>query len=396
MEFVEPEDEPQPFRAPPAPDDRLWRHPSEVIAEPSPRRGRARRRHSTWMVAGVSAVGASLLSTGLVLTVVGLRRSRPATPVAVERQLVRPRVTVAGSSVVEIAERARPAIVQLRVESPGRSGNGSGVIFRSDGHVLTNAHVVEGATAIKVALANGRELVGRVVGADPETDTAVLKLEGGPFPTATLGSAVDLRVGQTAVAIGSPLGLSGGPSVTVGVISAVHRNISPLGSSHTLFDMVQTDAPVSPGSSGGALLDGDGGVIGITTAVTSNEGGGDALGFATPIDVARAVAEELISTGKVEHVWMGVEGSDLDGATATELDVDGGAMIGQVTSASPAERAGLAPRDVVVAVDGRAVRSMGELVAALRAHRPGDKVSLEVVRDGHHHQTAVTLDERPS
>jgi serine protease Do len=349
------------------------------------------------MVAGASAVSASLVSTALVLAVVGVGARRRATPVAVERQLVRPRSasTVLGSPIVEIADRVRPAIVQLRIQVGDRTGNGSGVVFRTDGHVLTNAHVVEGATTVTVSMANGREMPARVVGTDAETDTAVVKLDGGPFAVATLGTAVDLRVGQTAVAIGSPLGLSGGPSVTVGVISALHREIRPRGAAQTLFDLVQTDAPISPGSSGGALLDANGAVIGITTAVASGEAGGEGVGFATTIDVARWVADELIRTGKVVHTWLGIEGGDLDGATASELAVEGGAMIGQVKPDSPAEAGGLTTGDVIVAVGGRPVRSMGELVVALRAHLPGDTVGMEVVREHHHRTMSVTLAARP-
>src|SRR5205085_6266330 len=147
------------------------------------------------------------------------------------------------------------------------------------------------------------ELTAKVVGSDPENDVAVLKVDGGPFPVATVGTAADLHVGQPAIAIGSPLGLAGGPSVTVGVVSALHRRIEAR-SGPPLLDMIQTDAPISPGSSGGALLDADGAVIGITTAVAVSEVGAEGLGFATPIDLARSAAEQLIATGKVVHVWL--------------------------------------------------------------------------------------------
>lgn len=397
MEFVEPEDEPSSFREPPLPDDRLWRHPSEVgDAPPSARRTPPRRERSVWMVAGVSALAASLLSTGLILAVTRSERSPSSS--AIERQMVRPRsaaASSAGSPVVEIAERVRPSIAQLKTESGDRPGTGSGVIFRSDGHVLTNAHVVEGSSSITLVLANGHELAAELVGSDPETDIAVVKVGGGPYQVATLGSALDLRVGQTAIAIGSPLGLSGGPSVTVGVVSALHREVHRRGSARSLVDMVQTDAPISPGSSGGALLDANGAVVGITTAVASTDAGGEALGFATPIEVARWVADELIRTGKVVHVWLGVDGTDLDGATAAKLDVEGGAMVGKVKVGSPAERGGLAGRDVVVGVDGRPVRSMAELVVALRGHRPGQTVALAVVRDDRRMTLNVVLGERP-
>ncbi|HUS62073.1 MAG TPA: trypsin-like peptidase domain-containing protein, partial [Acidimicrobiales bacterium] len=256
-------------------------------------------------------------------------------------------------------------------------------------------HVVDGATDVQVLLSSGRQLPGRIVGTDRDTDTAVVKIDGGPFPVATLGTATDLRVGQTAIAIGSPLGLAGGPSVTVGVVSALHRQVRSSAGGPALVDMVQTDAPISPGSSGGALLDDNGAVIGITTVAASGDGGADGLGFATPIDLARSVAEELMATGKVVHVWLGIEGSDLDGATAGELSIDGGAMVAQVTDGSPAQQGGVAARDVIVGVNGTAVRSMGELVVALRGRAPGDNITIDVMRDREHRTMRVQLVARP-
>lgn len=345
------------------------------------------------MVACISALGASLLTMGLVVVAGGFRDKARSGDGVVERQMVNgPR---SDTPIVQLADQVRPGIVQLRVQVDDRPGTGSGVMFRSDGHILTSAHVVAGATSLEAVLHNGRRLTARLVGTDPVTDTAVVKIDGGAFPVATLGTAVNLKVGQTAIAVGSPLGLAGGPSVTVGVISGLHREVVPRGSSQPLVDMIQTDAPIAAGSSGGALLDENGAVIGITTAVAVSDLGGEGLGFATPIDAARVVAEQLITTGKAVHVWMGVEGSDLDARTAGELRIDGGAMIGQVKPNSPAQRAGLAARDVIVEIDGKTVRSMGELVVNLRGHRPGDAVELELVRERQRVKLKVTLDERP-
>ena len=211
---------------------------------------------------------------------------------------------------------------------------------------------------------------------------------------AELGTTSDLKVGTEASAIVSPLGLTGGPSVTVGIVSTLHRTVRTRGG-QSLMDVLQTDAPIAPGSSGGALLDARGRVIGITTAVAVTDTGAEGFGFATPIDTARNVAEQLITTGKVVTVWLGVEGSDLDGATAMDLNVDGGAMIERVKSDSPAERAGLTARDVVVGMDGKPVKSMGMLAVAVRAHRPGDVITLDVVREKQHHGIKVTVAERP-
>ena len=390
MEFVEPDDEPQRYREPPSPDDRLWRHPSEIAVPRPP------ARRQLWVVGLASALAASLLSTGLAVIAGNLLDAGGSTTRGVDTAGIFTQPTLVGSraDVVTVAERVRPAIVQLRVER-GRTGSGSGVLFRGDGHLLTNAHVVEGATSVTVVLSSGRELAARVVGSDPDSDTAVVKIDGGPFPVADLGSTSDLKVGQEAIAIGSPLGLSGGPSVTVGVVSALHRTVrTRTGSS--LIDMVQTDAPIAPGSSGGALLDADGKVIGITTALAMTDTGAEGFGFAIPIDAARNAADQLIATGKVVTVWLGVEGSDLDGVTAQDLKIDGGAMIEKVKADSPAEKAGLAPRDVIVRVDNKPVTSMTMLVVAVRSHRPGDVFTVEILRDKQRHGMTVTVAERPA
>jgi len=390
MEFVEPDDEPQPYRQPPPADDRLWRHPSEM----GPKRPSARRQ--LWMVGMASAVVASVLSTGLVVVAGNLLDAGGGgggrRPVETAGVLPTPTLVRAKADVVSVADRARPAIVQLRGER-SRNGSGSGVVFRSDGHILTNAHVVEGARSLTVVLSTGREVAGRVVGSDPDSDTAVVKMDGGPYPAADLGSTADLKVGQEAIAIGSPLGLSS-PSVTVGVVSALHRDVRTR-TGTALTDMVQTDAPIAPGSSGGALLDANGRVIGITTAVAMTDTGAEGFGFATPIDAARSAAEQLIATGRVVTVWLGVEGNDLDWPTAQSLDVEGGAIVERVRSDSPAERAGLAARDVIVGVNGRPVTSMGMLVVSVRAHRPGESCTLDIVRDNQRHGVTVTVAERP-
>jgi len=254
--------------------------------------------------------------------------------------------------------------------------------------------VIDGADAVKVVLDDGKELAATVVGSDPDNDVAVLKIDGGPFPVATLGTAADLQVGQTAIAIGSPLGLAGGPSVTVGVVSALHRRLDTR-SGPPLLDMIQTDAPISPGSSGGALLDANGAVIGLTTAVATTDGA-QGLGFATPIDVTRSSADQLIAGGKVVHVWLGIEGTDVDPTTAKNMTIDGGALVGTVVKGSPADKSGLQPRDVIVGIDGQPVKSMGALVVALRGRMPGNTVTLDVRRGNEEKHMTVSLIERPA
>ena len=409
-------DEPPPFRAPPPVDDRLWRHPSEIGDAPTPEPGwgwdafagsvsRSRAGRSPWAVSLLSGVVGALLATGLVT--VANRHGGPDRQPVYENVLTSvpgaragpgSAASLPGLSVVEIADLVRPSITEVKVSGTQGEGSGSGVIFGRDGHVLTNSHVVSGADSVTVVLASGKELQATIVGADQESDVAVLKIAGGPYPIATLGTTANLRLGQTAIAIGYPLGLVGGPSVTTGVISALHREVAGQESSTTdaLYDMIQTDAPISPGSSGGALLDTTGAVIGLTTAIAVSTVGAERLGFATPVDEARSIAEQLITTGKAVHVWLGIEGGDIDKNTAAQLSLEGGALVAQVIRDGPANRSGLRARDIVVGIDGRLVTTMGELVVALRSHRPGDQVTLDVVRGRTHQSMRVTLSERPA
>jgi serine protease Do len=260
--------------------------------------------------------------------------------------------------------------------------------------VVVGEHVVDGADEITVVMADGKEHDGELVGGDPDTDIAVIKIDGGPYPTAALGTATGLKVGHQAIAIGSPLGLAGGPSVSVGVVSALGRQVESR-DGPPLLDMIQTDAPIAPGSSGGALLDANGAVIGITTAIAVSDVGAEGLGFATPIDIARDVAEQLITTGEVTHVWLGIEGEDVDGSRAEELGVDSGALIRRVRGGSPADRAGIAARDVITSVDGKPVESMAALVIQLRSRRPGQVVRVGLIRDKQPLTVTATLVERP-
>ena len=385
------------FSVPPPPDDRLWRHPSELRVLGMG--GGDQRRSPVWLVLAAGVAGA-LVTLGVLALLGRLGEGEDRADPAVIREAARPAAApLAGSaSVVRIAEEVRPAIAKVRVRGDASASSGSAVLYRDDGHLLTNAHVVEGADAIEVSLADGSMHEASVVGTDQLTDIAVLRIataaDGRPYPTAVLGTAVDLAVGQPVVAIGSPLGLAGGSSVTTGVVSALGREVEAEGTS--LLDMVQTDAAISPGSSGGALVDGTGAVIGITTAVGVSEVGAEGLGFAVPVDVARSVAEEIITTGRAVHVWLGVTGSDLDRRSAEDLGVRGGARVEQVVDGSPADEAGVVPSDVVVAVEEEPVASMSALVIALRERDPGDEVALEVLRDGDRRQVTVALVERPS
>ena len=298
--------------------------------------------------------------------------------------------------VVSIADSARQSIVRVEVLDGSGSAvsSGSGVIVRDDGHVVTNAHVVDGGTVMEAILADGRRLDADLVGVDELTDLAVLKVDDDErFPTALLGSTASLEVGEPAVAIGSPLGLSGGPTVTVGVISAVGRELQA-STGPRLYDLVQTDAPIMSGSSGGALLDSHGAVIGITTAVAISDTGAEGLGFAIPIEIAHAVATDLIDTGHARHGYLGIDAADLSSEHAASLGIEGGAIVADVENGSPAEEAGLQPGDVVVEIDGVPARSMSALIVSIRLSSPGTTVHLTVVRDGAELDLPVTMGER--
>jgi S1-C subfamily serine protease len=227
---------------------------------------------------------------------------------------------------------------------------------------------------------------------DPLTDVAVIDLDADDLPVAVLGTAEHLEVGAPAVAIGSPLGLRGGPSVTTGVISALDRTIEP-SEGEPLHGMLQTDAPIAPGSSGGALVDTAGAVVGIVTAVANESGG--RFGFATPIDLAHRVAVQLIEEGRVRHGWLGIQGGDLSSEEAASLGVERGAVLRRVADDSPAAEAGLAPDDVITDVDGEAVPSMPALVLEMREREPGDEVTVGYWRDGERGEAAITVGERP-
>ncbi|MBA3654187.1 MAG: trypsin-like peptidase domain-containing protein [Actinobacteria bacterium] len=377
-----------------SPDDRLWRHPSEV-ADVAPRRSR-RAEPRLWSVAVLAGLIASILTSAVIVAAGGFNKTVVRSSEILAPDTASPVALSNASPQVElIAERIRPSIVQIDVDTAGGRASGSGVVFRTDGHILTSHHLVDGARSIKVETSEGQQVDAKLVGGDKDTDIAVVKVEGVRGTAAPLGSAAKLKVGQIAVAIGEPLGLPGGPTVTVGVVSAVGRQVDRDGGS--LLDMIQTDAPIAPGSSGGALVDGAGSVIGITTAIAVTEVGAEGLGFATPIDIARDVADQLITSGRVVHVWLGIEGEDLDHARAKAMKVPGGAVVKGVRGDSPAAHAGLTASDVIVGLQGRPVTSMAGLMIALRGLKPGQVVKLDVRRDGTKTRNmSATLVERPA
>jgi serine protease Do len=274
-----------------------------------------------------------------------------------------------------------------------RPSSGSGFIFKQDGHIITNAHVVEGASNLTVRLLDGREFDGRVVATDTDTDVAVIKIEPGDLrlPTATLGSSDEVRVGDWVLALGSPLGLDF--TVTAGIVSAKGRAMT--GRSQTALEsFIQTDAAVNPGNSGGPLVDLDGRVIGINTLIF---GGPTFVGysFAIPIDLAQRVVRDLLEYGHVRRPRLGVRISPVDAvdAEAYGLDAVSGAEINTVEPDSPAEEAGLRPGDVVVALNGKEIGDATALTTGLAQLKPGDEAELTIIRNGDRKKVTVELGE---
>ncbi|MBS3908106.1 MAG: trypsin-like peptidase domain-containing protein [Actinobacteria bacterium] len=310
------------------------------------------------------------------------------------------------SPVTAVAKKLRPSIVNINVrqsiEEPFHpdvvSGAGSGVIYREDGYILTNNHVVSGAKDIFVTVGTD-EIKGTLVGADRETDLAVIKIKRKGLPAAEFGSTKDLQVGEIAVAIGSPFGFE--HTVTSGIISALNRTVSipdSRGNEVTTYtDLIQTDAPINPGNSGGALSDAKGRVIGINTLIISSSGVTEGVGFAIPSETVRNVADQLIEKGKASHPYMGIQGSNIDDVLVdtSELAVSNGAIVLDVLKGTPAEKAGLKKNDVITAIDGEKIETMDELLVLIRQKKVGDKIELTYYRGKDKKTVELTLVEKP-
>jgi serine protease Do len=292
-------------------------------------------------------------------------------------------------TVIDVVRRTSPAVVSITA----RSSSGSGVIIRADGVVLTNRHVVGSNRTVRVGLANGQDHVGQVLGVDPSLDVAVVRIPVSNLPTAPLGDSDRLDAGQAAIAIGNPVGFE--RTVTTGIVSALNRS---LGAGYD--ELIQTDAAINPGNSGGPLLDSRGRVIGINTAVLSGTRQGAplvGLGFSVPINLARDVADQILTTGRVRRAFIGITYRDVEPELARQfsLPVDRGILVQQVGPGTPAARAGLRTGDILVDFGGTAVTEGGDLRRALRARRPGDTVNVIVVRPGGRATLRVTLSDIP-
>jgi len=266
---------------------------------------------------------------------------------------------------------------QMPREMPTR-GQGSGFIISPDGIILTNAHVVQGATDVTVKLTDRREFTAKVLGSDPKTDVAVIKIDAKNLPTVTTGKVQDLRVGEWVLAIGSPFGFEN--TVTAGVVSAKGRSLPD----DSAVPFIQTDVPVNPGNSGGPLFNASGQVVGINPQIYSRTGGYQGLSFAIPIDLALKIKDQIVAHGKVEHARLGVTIQEVNQALADsfKLPRPEGALVSSVEKGGPADKAGLQTGDIIRKVDGKLITSSGDLPAMISLASPGEKVALEVWRKG--------------
>jgi serine protease DegQ len=281
---------------------------------------------------------------------------------------------------------------QLPDEAQRASSLGSGVIVSASGYVLTNHHVVEAADEIEVALADGKKLLAKVVGNDPETDLAVLRVNADNLPAISFGSAENLRVGDVVLAIGNPFGV--GQTVTGGIVSALGR--TGLGI-NTFENFIQTDAAINPGNSGGALIDASGNLIGINTAIFSRSGGSMGIGFAIPVSTAKMVLDQIVKSGTVTRGWIGVEVQEITPPIAESFKLGGtrGALIAGVLRGGPADKAGVKPGDVLVEVEGRPVADPTSMLNLIAALPPGKPASVKVKRSGQEIDATITVGRRP-
>ena len=374
--------------------------PSMITATPAPTTPPSMRR-SALVGALAGAIVASLVSFGVVAATdddePSSSRGALGSPVAVANGQ--------GLDVHAVLAAVEDAVVAINVEGDGAFGRsrgaGSGMIIDPDGLVLTNNHVIENATSISVTLGDGRDVDADLIGSIPANDVALIRLRGvSNLSTVTFGSSADLRVGDPVVAIGNALGLGGTPSVTAGIVSALGREIArPI----RLEDLVQTDAAIYPGNSGGPLVNAAGEVVGVNTAVAPNETGGGAenLGFAISIDQLKPLIDDLKDGGGdvVISAFLGVRTVDLDDvqpAILERFDItrDSGAFVGEVVSGSGADDAGLEPGDVIIAIDGESIESALDVGEVIGERSPGDEIELTIEREGDERTISATLGSR--
>jgi serine protease DegQ len=277
-------------------------------------------------------------------------------------------------------------------EDDDQNSLGSGVIVSTDGYILTNFHVVEAADEIEVVLADGRKAKAKLVGTDPETDLAVIKIELKQLPAIVLGNVESVRVGDVVLAIGNPFGV--GQTVTMGIVSALGRNNLHI---NHFENFIQTDAAINFGNSGGALIDTNGNLLGINSAIYSQTGGSVGIGFAIPVSTAKTVMESIIKSGHVVRGWIGVESQEITPELAHSfgLQRDSGAIIAGVVRHGPADKAGMKPGDILVSVDGKPVRDTNEMLNLIAQLEPGGKATMKVLRKNREADLDITVGKRP-
>lgn len=321
------------------------------------------------------------------------------------------------SAIRQVTEAVEPSVVQITNEqvqfnffsqqsNTVPAGVGSGIIFDNQGHILTNNHVVAGASKLLVSLPDGRSFKAKLIGQDPQTDLAVVQISGKNLPVAKIGDSSKLQVGDWVVAIGNALALPGGPTVTAGVVSALGRTVqepsTSSGPGPFLFDVIQTDAPINPGNSGGPLVNLNNEVIGINTLVAASAGSSgiqaQGIGFAIAMSTAKPIAEQLIATGKVVHAYLGILYQPINPAIAAQLGIQEtyGVIIVQVDPGSPAANAGLQAQDVITQVDNQKLVGESDLAKILSNHKSGDTLTLTVYRGNQKKEIKVTLGQAPS
>jgi S1-C subfamily serine protease len=359
--------------------------PPAPAAPPAPAGRPGRTTAPLWATALVAAIATALTMVGVDALRTDVAPTDTAA-VATERSAAD---DVAGSvdrgaTVTDIARLVSPSVAKVDVSvggpnGPARAGTGSAIILTEDGRLVTNAHVVDGASQVDVTLADGSSYEATVVGTDATSDLAVLQLDATGLPAATLADGLP-QVGDTAVAIGSPFGLEG--SVTAGIVSALDRSLSD--GTSTLTGLVQTDAAINPGNSGGALVDRQGRIIGVNTAIYSPSGANDGVGFAVPATTVATVVDQLVAGGEVTWPVLGIGGQDVDPALAAAYDLptDEGVLVAAVSDGTGAAEAGLQPGDIIVELDDAPITSMTDLTTAIRANEVGDTVDVALLRDG--------------
>ncbi len=354
------------------------------------------RPRDPWAIA-MGIIGGVLLGTGLTFALLGAvgvfeEPTPPTIPPAPTLTVppVSPSPTFGDVvSAADVADRVIPSTVAVEVSSFLAGGSGSGVVLGSDGYIVTNHHVVDSADEVFVVFADGGRFPAEVVGTDPTTDIAVLLVDRVDMNSIGIGSVDAIRIGAPAIAVGNPLGLEGGPTVSAGIVSAIDRRLDVQGG-EPLYGLVQTDAPIAPGSSGGALVDAEGRLIGITTAIAVSAVGPEGLGFAVPVDIVIGVANDLIETGTVRHALLGIRGGT---AWAEEggAQFPVGVLVSDVTSGSPYELAGGQINDVIIEIDGTELQTLDGLLGRLRRMREGDVANVRILRGDSDAETTLQV-----